>query len=677
MRDGSLTRPLANPGAATAWRGGQAGAAAAIRTQLALAWMTLAVVALALSTIWAVVLVLARMPLVAPALPAAQVFPTALALHVNLAVQIWFLAFGAGLWTLVARRVWRPLAWAGFGLAAAGVLSVSASPLLGRATVFAANYIPVVDNAAFLVGLAWFAIAALAAAAGAAASLVTAGRSADGVDAVLALAALPVLLAAGSAAWSLAAVPPQMSPGLYYELVTWGPGHLLQFGFTTLLLAAWLWLARGGGIATAATAPLAWWSAVLTVAPAFAGLLLHGLYAPDTVAFRKGFTLLMSYGAWPGVLPLAVHLAWRLAVAPGSRRGRSALALSLLLFALGCVLGAFIRTDNTMVPAHYHGTVGAITLAFMALAQHWLTQQGFRHERPRLAASQPWLYGGGLLLLVVGLAWAGGHGAPRKMPLAGEPVGNAVLQAAHGLAGAGGLLAIAGAGMFVALVLAALGRRPVPTEPAPESAAVVAAAGPPHRDARPRALALTVGGILFLGLLIGYAPGEYSPRRLADGLLARHAAVDAASHVVERRQAELDARFAQGVAMLQAGRYDHAATAFHRVLELDPRLPEAHVNLGFALLGLGDARAALDFFESATELRREQVNAYYGMAVALEALGDLPAAIGAMRSYLHRAAPDDAYQRKARAALWEWEEEMKRRKAMAGGKGGGEPGKRS
>ena len=49
--------------------------------------------------------------------------------------------------------------------------------------------------------------------------------------------------------------------------------------------------------------------------------------------------------------------------------------------------------------------------------------------------------------------------------------------------------------------------------------------------------------------------------------------------------AEIGERFTQGVVMLHAKQYEHALTAFHRVLALDPAMPEAHVNAGFALLG--------------------------------------------------------------------------------------------
>lgn len=119
---------------------------------------------------------------------------------------------------------------------------------------------------------------------------------------------------------------------------------------------------------------------------------------------------------------------------------------------------------------------------------------------------------------------------------------------------------------------------------------------------------------------------------------------------------ELDERFRQAVIMLHAREYDHAVTALHRVLELAPELPEAHVNMGFAMNGLKRFRVAHDFFQVAIALRPMQANAYYGLAMALEGLGDQAGAMGAMRSYIHLTSPDDRYLPKARAALWEWGE---------------------
>jgi len=127
-------------------------------------------------------------------------------------------------------------------------------------------------------------------------------------------------------------------------------------------------------------------------------------------------------------------------------------------------------------------------------------------------------------------------------------------------------------------------------------------------------------------------------------------------HAVQAKKDEIELRFNQAVLMLHSKQYEYAIKSLHRVLELAPRMPEAHVNMGFAFLGGGDAKAARDFFTSALELNQQQLNAYYGLAVAAEAMGDMEIALGAMRTYVHLSPTDSPYLAKARAALWEWQD---------------------
>ncbi len=139
--------------------------------------------------------------------------------------------------------------------------------------------------------------------------------------------------------------------------------------------------------------------------------------------------------------------------------------------------------------------------------------------------------------------------------------------------------------------------------------------------------------------------------------------LDPRGHASAAREAQVAERFQQAVMMLHAGQYDFAITALHRVIALAPRMPEAYVNMGYALLGLKDYKAARDFFQTAIDLRPYQANAYWGLAAAAEGMNDLPIALGAMRTYIHLAPSDPAsqdYVRRARAALWEWENTLKR-----------------
>lgn len=163
------------------------------------------------------------------------------------------------------------------------------------------------------------------------------------------------------------------------------------------------------------------------------------------------------------------------------------------------------------------------------------------------------------------------------------------------------------------------------------------------------AVALLAGlAAVFWNLQPAAAPGAQGPAA------ALH------THVLQERKWALERRFSQGVALLQARRYEAAATEWHAVLALAPGLPQAHVNMGFAMLGLNRFAAARDCFAVAIDLNKNQLNAYYGLALALEGRGDLVGALGAMRSYIHLTA-DDVYSAKARAAIDRWEATVKQR----------------
>jgi tetratricopeptide (TPR) repeat protein len=173
-----------------------------------------------------------------------------------------------------------------------------------------------------------------------------------------------------------------------------------------------------------------------------------------------------------------------------------------------------------------------------------------------------------------------------------------------------------------------------------------------RQDVRLRALLLTGGLVIVGGLSIAYFSNKWYASLASGSEEAR------ATHVQEKTAAEIRERFEQGVSMFNAKKYEEALKAFHRVLELSPDMPEAHVNAGFALLGLERYAVARDFFEGAIELRKNQLNAYYGLAEALGGLRDLQGALGAMNTYLHLAPLDDPYRQKAALAISEWESQI-------------------
>ena len=118
--------------------------------------------------------------------------------------------------------------------------------------------------------------------------------------------------------------------------------------------------------------------------------------------------------------------------------------------------------------------------------------------------------------------------------------------------------------------------------------------------------------------------------------------------------------FLRAAHMLAVGRHQEAIAELERARLLRPRQPEVYVNLGFAKLVEGEFRAAEQHFRTALDLQPSQVNAYFGWAESLEAMGDIEAALGAMRTFIHLAAEDDPFLRRAHSAVWEWSDILAR-----------------
>jgi cytochrome c oxidase subunit 1 len=618
--------------------------------RLTAGWMLLALSALALSTLCAVWLIAARTPWLGTPAGAGALFGRALVLHVSLAVVVWFLASAAALWTLVAGLVVAGLwQWLALALGACGMSAMVLALFLDGGQAVLANYVPVLQHPVFFSGLGLFVLG-VALCGGL--SLAPIVRRTEAtlwrLGALLSIAVAAVALLATVASLGLA-----QAEAVHVELLTWGPGHVLQFVHVILLMCVWCGL--GEEVLGQPLAPRRWLVAGLglAAAPVLAVPLIYASYPMASADFRQSFTWLMAWGAWPAATLLALRLLWLLMRA-GRRVWQSAqtpaLVLSIVLFLTGCVLGAMIRNDSTMVPAHYHGTVGAVTLAYMALAYRLLPALGASLRVGVLLRWQPVLYGAGLMVLALALAWSGSLGVPRKTLHMDVIVQYPAYFAAMGLAGLGGLLAISGAALFVINVLRSLG-----------TGAQSLPAG--RRDVRRTALVMTVGLVVVIGMLLAYGVEDHGSASTAT---RADPAQDAAGHAAQMRKAEIEQRFNRGVTLLNEKKFDAAASEWHRVLALAPQMPEAQVNMGFAMLGVERYAVARDFFDTAINLNTRQFNAYYGLAMALEGLGDLPGALGAMRSYVHLNKAEDAYVVKARAAIWEWESALEKTRTDSG-----------
>jgi cytochrome c oxidase subunit 1 len=430
---------------------------------LARAWLTLGLAALALSGVFSVLLVLSRTPGLQGMFPVADFFRVALVVHVDLSVLVWFLAFAGIFWSMSGTRRAPALGWAALALCAAGTAAMSAAPFLGGGAPIMANYIPVLDGPLFLAGL-------VVVGAGTALMVVRAlftappvGHRLDGGGALrlgLVAAAFATAIALFAFVWSWRALPASLDSRTYYEVLFWGGGHVLQFTWTLLMLMAWLWLADAIGARLPLSPRVVVFLFGLSLALVLLTPFVYLMWDVSSVEHRRVLTWMMRVGGGLAIPPLALALVLALArlrnLPQPARPLRAALVMSLALFAAGGLIGFVINGANVKIPAHYHGCIVGITLAFMGVAYELLPRLGYRAPVSRLAVCQPYVYGVGQLMHIAGLVWSGGYGVQRKVAGAEQVLTNLQQVAGMGLMGLGGLVAIVGGLLFLVVMIGAM-----------------------------------------------------------------------------------------------------------------------------------------------------------------------------------------------------------------------------
>jgi cytochrome c oxidase subunit I len=437
------------------------------RRTLALSWLAFGIVALAASGVFSILLVVSRTPGVKDLLPVADFFRVALVAHVDLSVLVWFLAFAAMLWNMAGGRQALAVGWVGLATAAAGALAMTLSPFLQPATPVMANYVPVLDGSLFIGGLAVFALGVGVACARGMAVYIPVGARMSG-EGALRLGLNASLVSAGMAAFALAASFAQLDRALdartYYELLFWGPGHVLQFTYTLLMMVAWLWLASEIGARMPLTPRVAALLFAIALAAVYLTPYIYVAHPVASIEHAKLQTWLMRFGGSLAVPPIALAVAWGVWRAPRAdartRPLRASLLASLLLFGAGGLIGFGIGGADVRVPAHYHGCIVGVTLAMMGVTYLLLPRFGYAAPQSRWAAWQPWIFGAGQLLHITGLVISGGYGVQRKVAGAEQVLRSTPEVVGMGIMGAGGLIAILGGLMFVVIVARALRTRP-------------------------------------------------------------------------------------------------------------------------------------------------------------------------------------------------------------------------
>jgi hypothetical protein len=432
-----------------------------LRRELA-GWIIVAVASLGIAGLFAFLLALSRVPGIERVFPwPIGFFHKGLAIHVVFSFVVWFLAAFGALALLATDRLSRdPLRASGLGFAAV-TGSFLAMPLLfvpalldrGDATLN--NYVPVIIDPLYYAGLALLASSIACAALRLLLSVRITALRRDSIAATIVAAALVYLVALLCFALALRALMGAPFSHDFNEALLWGGGHVLQFVNTMLLVAAWALLA-GPFVGVPPTGALALSTGLLLLgalsAPAF-----YVIFAPFSPDQTQAFTCL-QYVLGPAAAITALALVSRTPHPwPWHDPGFLALALSMLLFAVGGSLGVFVDGTDTRTPAHYHGVIAGVTLAFFGVFfSRFLPILGKPLQNQRRQRLILHLFAWGQLAACIGLFLAGGHGAPRKVAGGAQGLFDAVQKLGMGLNGLGGLVAVIGGVLFVWTIASAL-----------------------------------------------------------------------------------------------------------------------------------------------------------------------------------------------------------------------------
>ncbi len=422
---------------------------------LARNWFLLGIISLALSGIIAPLLIIGRTIGNADGTMLKDYFQLSIIMHVNFGILMWLLSITAGYFRLAVTEGSKLPVIA----AAIATAMVALSPF-GDGAAYSNNYIPVFDNPVFKTGIALFLTAI------GYESIAAARARIDFKTRSVAFLIILSLLAFGA---SYIPIHDQPSSHAFYETLFWGGGHILQFAYVQILLIAWLLIAAQAGLRVAISEK--WLKIIFALPVLFVLVTTFYIYTAVPVESAEHinyFTKQMIFGNSLAALPIGLAVLAALACNLKKLTNAYYLALlfSFILFTLGGTLGtkaahAVAQGEiTTVIPAHYHGSVIAVTVALMGLVYHLLPALGGRAISNKWASIQIALYSLGQIMHIAGMAILGGHGAQRKtvgldyMQLS-DSTEKLIKYVMHG---GGGLMAI-GFFLFIILTLKSLLRK--------------------------------------------------------------------------------------------------------------------------------------------------------------------------------------------------------------------------
>lgn len=441
-------------------------------------WLVLALVVLGTAGLFALPLAFGRAPGLSDMFPwFVANFHRFLVVHVDYSFVVFFLCVFAAVAHVTVYRlsggmpkhlILQYIAFRGSVIAIAGMFIPVF--ILPQGEPVMSNYVPVIQTQMFYAALVVLAVSMAAQSLMVLVNLT--GRPTQdlkshgfGID-ILSLGGIAgavfYLLALGQFLYAWAILDGAPLTHQFNEDLFWAGGHVLQFVNVAMLVSAWYAIASTtfGRIAFNPMTVVA--GMLLLTLGALATPLFTLIFEVFGGTWRQAFTDLQYIFA-PVSLIVAVPMvlaALKAQDKPWKNPGFIVILLSPLVFGVGGVMGLFVDGQDTRTPAHYHGMIAGVTLAFMGLFYSvFLPLIKRTIPYPRLALVSVWMFGISQALASSGLFLAGGHGAQRKV--AGMEQGLTAFSAklGMGLNGGAGLFAIIGGALFVWVAATAIASR--------------------------------------------------------------------------------------------------------------------------------------------------------------------------------------------------------------------------
>lgn len=436
-------------------------------------WIKNAIFALGVAGIYSIILVILRAPAFGQYFTDPSIFKSALIIHVNLSVLVWLLSITCFFWDLNEIR-FSYNRWYS-SLIFVSILLMSLSPIFAKSNAVMNNYVPILENIVFILGLSLFLCVILCFAVQTIILVffkntpyLYGERSIAIVQFTTAIMFILVCICFVLSYMQLDELSNIVPLDLdyYYEMLFWSGGHLLQFIYTQTMMLAFMILVESYKKIELKYVNM--YEMILWLNFTLACLIIIGhiyLEVSDNL-FKHFFTYHMIYTG--GVAPLLMIAILLLEILQHylkevNAAARASFICASILFLFGGGMGAMISGVNVTIPAHYHGAIVGITIAFMGIIYLILFKKGqeenssvinyihtrlkiAKSEMPKGAKPQIYLISFGQLVHIIGLFLAGGYGVMRKT------TGQEMALSAKfymGMVGIGGVLAIIGGLMFV------------------------------------------------------------------------------------------------------------------------------------------------------------------------------------------------------------------------------------